>query len=261
MQYQGLLNALLTSARIHFDTALSGVYLHGSLAMGCFHPEKSDLDLLFVIREGISDAQKLAFMEDVVQLNELAPTKGIEMSVVREEYCREFVYPTPYELHFSGMHLDWFRRDPKDYVARMRGVDPDLAAHFTITREYGITLFGPDVKEMFDMVPREAYIDSIWQDVAGAAQDILNDPMYVILNLCRVAAYLEEGRITSKKTGGQWLLEQISAQCVPEFYVALVKKALYCYENGEEMAVEEAAVGFAEYMLKKIKEARRQKDV
>src|SRR5579872_4704845 len=30
---------------------LVGIYLHGSLTMGCFHPERSDIDLLVVVRE------------------------------------------------------------------------------------------------------------------------------------------------------------------------------------------------------------------
>ncbi|WP_458462487.1 nucleotidyltransferase domain-containing protein, partial [Paenibacillus sp.] len=31
--------------------ALVGIYLHGSMAMGCFHPNQSDIDTLVVSRE------------------------------------------------------------------------------------------------------------------------------------------------------------------------------------------------------------------
>ena len=30
---------------------LTGIYLHGSAVMGCFNPEKSDLDLIVVVNE------------------------------------------------------------------------------------------------------------------------------------------------------------------------------------------------------------------
>ena len=51
MYYQELLDEFAEKSREIFGSTLTGVYLHGSLAMGCFHPKKSDLDLLVVVRE------------------------------------------------------------------------------------------------------------------------------------------------------------------------------------------------------------------
>ena len=51
-------------------------------------------------------------MRHVVNLNEEAPEKGFELSIVRREYCNPFAYPTPYELHFSVGHLKWFFGGP-----------------------------------------------------------------------------------------------------------------------------------------------------
>lgn len=73
---------------------LTGIYLHGSYSMGCFNPQKSDLDLLLVIEDDISDEQKMAFMKNVVKMNEEAPAKGIEMSILKRKFCNPFVYPT-----------------------------------------------------------------------------------------------------------------------------------------------------------------------
>jgi len=267
MYYQNLLDKFIEKSIETFGTALTGVYLHGSLAMGCFQPEKSDLDLLVVVREDISDAQKWDFMQEVVRLNESAPEKGIEVSVVQEKYCRNFVYPTPFELHFSTAHLDWFQRDPEDYVRNMKGTDKDLAAHFTITRTYGVVLYGAPILEAFGEVPREDYIDSIWYDVEGAEEDILENPMYVILNLCRVMAYLKEDLITSKKQGGEWMLERMeqeekksAANCeLHTWMTSLIQKALACYAEGAEMQMEtgvekEQAREFAREMLQELKQ-------
>lgn len=60
---------------------LKGIYLHGSAAMGCFNPKKSDLDLLLVVEHGMSKGEKLRFMEEVVRLNKEAPSKGIEFRI------------------------------------------------------------------------------------------------------------------------------------------------------------------------------------
>ncbi len=230
---------------------LTGVYLHGSMAMGCFNPKKSDIDLIVVAEGEISDAQKMKFMERVVQLNERAPAKGLELSVVKREYCRPFVYPTPYELHFSPAHLRWFRERPEDYIRNMKGEDRDLAAHFTIINRYGIALHGEAVCDVFGEVPKGDYADSIWFDVKDAAEDIGGNAVYVILNLCRAAAFLREGLCLSKAGGGEWGLKNISGK-----YRELIQGALDSYGGvrGEMQADRELARQFAQDMLGEIRE-------
>lgn len=223
---------------------LTGIYLHGSAAMGCFHPEKSDLDLILVVEEAPSDSVKRRFMEETVRLNREAPAKGIELSIVRRVYCRPFVYPTPFELHFSQMHVKWFQDDPADYVEKMKGTDRDLAAHFTVINQYGITLYGEAAETVFGPVPPEDYIDSIRRDMENAEEDILSDPLYVTLNLCRVLAYLREGLVLSKEEGGRWGIRVLPAE-----YHPLILKALRSYGSGAEMtAGPEELSHFATYM-------------
>ncbi len=66
MQYQNILNGIVGQCKEIFTTKLVGVYLHGSMAMGCFNPEKSDIDLIIVIKEDISDIAENLFDESVV---------------------------------------------------------------------------------------------------------------------------------------------------------------------------------------------------
>lgn len=134
MYYQNMLDKIVDESKQIFGAELTGIYLHGSLAMGCFNPEKSDIDLIIVIKNSITGEQKLKFMNEVVELNKVAPSKGIELSIVKEAYCKEFHYPTPFELHFSKMHIQWFMDDPADYIRKMNGTDKDLAAHFKIIK-------------------------------------------------------------------------------------------------------------------------------
>lgn len=252
MDYTNLLFRFTQMSKDIFKNNLVGIYLHGSYAMGCFHPEKSDLDLLLVVDGDIPDLQKQSFMENVIRMNEEAPAKGIELSIVKREVCNPFVYPTPFVLHFSIAHLAWFKENPKDYVEKMNGIDKDLAAHFTIINHHAIVLYGAEVKEVFGKVPKLDYADSIWTDIKEAKTEILTNPMYITLNLCRVLGYLKDNLILSKKTGGEWGLENL-----PQEYHELIKEALICYQTGRKVEVDtKVASSFAEYMLYKIEERR-----
>ena len=252
--YKTLLEEFVSRSKAIFGANLTGIYLHGSAVMGCFNPKKSDLDLLVVIKEVISNETKRRFMDMVVALNEQAPEKGIELSVVKECVCNPFVYPTPFELHFSKAHLQWYQSNPQDYVEKMKGTDKDLAAHFTITYHRGLVLYGKDISEVFAPVPSDDYLDSIWCDIENAAEEIAENPMYLTLNLCRVLAYKKDGLIVSKQEGGEWGLKNILK---PEFQ-ALITEALREYKGGENktgMVYEGAtAQEFAEYMLEEIQE-------
>ncbi len=249
--YKDLLDKFVSGSKEALGHNLTGIYLHGSAVMGCFQPEKSDLDLLVVVKGEVSDEAKRQFMELVVELNGQAPAKGLELSVIREAVCNPFMYPTPFELHFSNAHLGWYQSNPKDYVEKMKGTDKDLAAHFTITYHRGQVLYGKAISEVFASVPRKDYLDSIRCDVENAVEEIAGNPMYLTLNLCRVLAYKKEGLIVSKQEGGEWGLKNVRR---PEFQ-ALIIEALKEYQSNRTMVFDEAtAREFAEYMIREIQE-------
>lgn len=217
--------------------------------MACFNEKKSDVDLLVVVNTEISDDVKRQYMDMVVELNALAPSKGIELSIVRKEVCKPFIYPTPFELHFSIAHLEWYRTNPEDYVAKMNGTDKDLAAHFTIIYHRGKCLFGEEINNIFENVSQEAYFDSIWNDIESAEEDIMENSAYIILNLCRVLAYKKEELILSKQEGGKWGLDNI-----PEKYNNLIRQALDDYASVKPLKLDEKyALEYAKYMIDQIK--------
>lgn len=170
---------LLTIVQLHREILrenLVGIYIHGSIALGCFNPDQSDIDFLTVTEQPPTLAQKKELLLCLASLEARAPEKGFEMSVVLAEHCRHFVYPTPYEAHYSKMHRETFLADPEKYCQTMRGTDPDLAAHFTVVQTAGITLFGEDARTLFSPVPRKAYLDSIRKDVENAEKTLKTTP-------------------------------------------------------------------------------------
>lgn len=248
MENQELLDKLVKCICNIFENNLVGIYLHGSMAMGCFNPMKSDLDILVIVEDAVTDVQKKMFMEVIMTLNDGAPVKGIEMSLVRSEYCKNFVYPTPFDLHFSVMHLNWYKSNPEEYIEKMNGTDPDLAAHFVITKNRGIVLYGKAISEVFGDIPIEAYLDSIKRDIMGAEAEIITNPIYIILNLCRVSAYVQDRLVLSKREGGEWGLKNIDGK-----YQGLIQEALICYTSDRNMTLDHSlALEYCKYMKNKI---------
>ncbi len=247
-----LTDLFVKCAREILKENLLGVYLHGSAVMGCYQPQKSDLDFLVVVRENMTDTDKRVFLDSVIMLDAAGPAKGIEMSIVIRDVCDPFVYPTPFILHYSRMHTAWYRRDPEDYIRKMNGTDRDLAAHFTVIRDRGQCLYGLPVPEVFGEVPEEDYLDALWEDISGAEEEITENPMYLILNLARVLAYLKGKKVLSKKEGGEWGLAAL-----PEEYHALLRSALKEYAEGiNEQYDPETAKRYAVYMLDQIRAER-----
>lgn len=228
---------------------LVGIYLHGSAVMGCFNEKKSDIDLVVVVNRTIPNEIKRRYMDMVVEINKHAPKKGIELSIVKKDVCKPFVYPTPFELHFSVKHLKWYRLNPLDYIGKMTGTDKDLAAHFTIIYHRGKCLFGREIKEVFEKVRPEFYFDSIWHDIENAQKEILINPTYIILNLCRVLAYKKDKLVLSKQEGGNWGIANL-----PEKYHDLILCALgeYLFDKSMKWDVK-SAYNYATYMIEQIK--------
>lgn len=147
--------------------------------------------------------------------------------------------------------MNWYLSNPEDYIEKMNGTDKDLASHFTIIYHRGKTLYGKEIKSVFSEVSNEAYMDSIWLDVKNAWEDIIDDTMYIILNLCRVLAYKKERLVLSKQEGGEWALHYL----LDPQYKNIVLFALEEYKTGNTMSITQAdAVKFAEYMLEHIRD-------
>ena len=243
-----LLHRIAAACRNTLGDTLAGVYVHGSLAFGCFCWTQSDIDFLVAVRRPLSQAQKEALLRALLALEPDAPSKGLEMSAVLEAYCRSFIHPAPYELHYSPMHRARCLRDLPASGAELPGADPDLAAQFTVARAVGLPLGGPPAESMFGPVPRAAYLDSIRQDVGTACSDILRTPASTTLNLCRTLAFAQEGLVLSKEQGGLW------AACrLPPPYAGFAQSAAESYRSGAPFLPAPAqAQAFAAFLLPSI---------
>lgn len=235
---------------------LVGVYLHGSLAMGGFNPEPSDIDILVVVGDQLPLNKKKGLGKIFVELSEEVPGNGYELSIVTLDTVKNFVHPTPYELHFSYEEKRAFAQEKIDFTQRK--TDPDLAAHFVITKERGVCLFGEPISEVFPTVSKKDYLDSLIKDAEWSYGKIIETPDnestlpgYAILNFCRMLAFIQENLITSKLEGGEWALGHL-----PKKYISVVTEALEKKRNGTGKGLDAKLVkDFANYSMGIIRKA------
>lgn len=189
-----------------------GVYFHGSLRLGSFNPNKSDLDFIIVVKEKMDNRTKELLWNKMLENEGLFPKKGFEFSVVLEENCKNIKHPIAYELHGSR---DWVERYKKDKSVAINDdykEDPDLASHFNVINVQNDNMdFGKSSKEVFEKVPKEYVIDSNYGDVLDCVENIIDNPIYCTLNLCRFYALIKDDLTLSKYDGGKWALENMNS--------------------------------------------------
>ncbi|RKX57531.1 MAG: hypothetical protein DRP24_00125 [Thermotoga sp.] len=245
-----LINDVVKSFRKTLKDNLVGVYLHGSLAMSCFNPNYSDIDMLIVVEREMSVEDKRLFIGDFLDTikSKKIPKKGIEFSVIQIKYLRNFEYPTPFELHYSKMWKEAYEQNRVDFSKQNR--DPDLAAHIVVTLNRGMCLYGESIDKVFKPIPEKFYVESILHDAKDIERNPMEDPVYSVLNFCRILYYLKEKVVSSKKEAGEWAIE-----ILPEDLKRLVNKALRIYMGDvKEIKWDERRVkNFVEFAFLEVK--------
>jgi len=157
---------------------LIGIYIHGSLAFKCFNWEKSDIDFLVIIKNEIKLNEKEKLIKILLENDKNSTKKGFEMSIILEKYCINFIYPTPYILHYSNSYKEEYKKNLSSLCEKLNGKDFDLASHFTILKKVGFCIFGKDINEVFGNVNEEYYLKSILFDIENCDKEIFDNPVY-----------------------------------------------------------------------------------
>ncbi len=207
---------------------LVGIYLHASLAMDCFNPERSDIDLLVITQQPMSLEIKRQTITQLLHLSN-APCP-IEISFLILSEMHPFEHPLLFDLHYSETWRQQNEREMADgtwqHWNEERRRDPDLTAHLMITYYRGITLYGKPATDVLPLVPGKDYASSILGDYRDTHEHRMSNPVYFILNTCRIFAYLSKGHIYSKDEGGIYGLETF-----PVEYHPLISQSLELYRG------------------------------
>lgn len=218
----GDLNALLhdfvASAQRILGADFVGAYLQGSFAVGDAD-EHSDVDFIVVVEGDPTDAQER------------------ELQAMHQ---RLYASETPWAQHLEGSYV------PRDVLRR---VDPECRSLLYLDngatelthdshcntavvrwslREHGVTLAGPDPRELVDEVTPAQLRDEVrrvalpeWNAWLRISQERFEDACggppaysrwrqpYTVLTYCRLLQTLESGAVVSKMEAGEWALQTL----------------------------------------------------
>ena len=234
---------------------LAGLYVHGSLASGAFHRERSDIDLIAVSNAKLSPGWRETVARALVQLSDARPMPGdIEVSVIEERYAHAFEHPMPYEVRYERAAHEKLRRHEFDFSQDRASIE--LAAAILDVRERGVTLYGPSASAMFGPVPWHAFINALEADFQRARAHVEDKPVYAVLGACRVLHGTTSRSMSAvnKDEAAVWALET-----VPRMYHSIINDALQLYRGTKSLddvvLVERDIIAFREYVRERSQSA------
>jgi hypothetical protein len=204
-----LISALVDGAREALGENLLGVYLRGSLAIGDFDPETSDVDALIVTHNRVSDAEFEALRQMHERLRGL-PNRyaaGLEAAYIDAESAKRFV---PGERQPTITSHDPFRWER---------LDSNWVLDLWMARERSPALYGPDPRAVFGAISEAELRDASARRLRewdGWAADVpeqdrvwLNDcahQAYIVETACRALYTMESGELPTKPQAVAWAL-------------------------------------------------------
>ncbi|WP_168734891.1 aminoglycoside adenylyltransferase domain-containing protein [Deinococcus sp. KSM4-11] len=196
---------LLAEQRAILDDHLLGVYLRGSLALGDFDPHTSDVDLLCVVDQPLSDAvfDALRVMHQRLGTLDHLLAHDIELAYLPRASAWEW---HPWEQHPTlarGEALGWNEHGANWLLERWAVLQGKQA------------LFGPPPDTFFAPIQAAAVGAAVrarlrdWVEFARRPEDpAWREPLphtaYVIETMCRILATLERGALLSKPEAVRW---------------------------------------------------------
>lgn len=181
-------------------TNLTGVYLHGSAALGGWTAAKSDVDVLAVVSRSPGAGAKALVAATLTEDAPAAPGAGLEFSLVTASSLKRVGVRPPFELHVAT------GPDAKVVDGDGHPGDADLVLHYAVCRERGVALFGPPAEEVFPEVSGEMVLSGLGAELAWAGREA--PVRYQVLNAFRAWAYAEDGVLLSKLEAVDWARER-----------------------------------------------------
>lgn len=209
-------NIILHRLRTDVETVLGeqfvGMYLYGSLSLGDFDPQTSDVDFLVVTKTELPDetVAEMQTMHRHIATSTLPFATRLEGSYIPQTALRRHD-----PAHASHPYINSHDSpDPHEIMVRREshGNDWDIQRH--IVREHGVVIAGPTPTTLIDSIPPQALQAGVRQLLYGWWLEILDTPVleqpdyqaFAILTMCRMLYTFEYGTVVSKPVAAEWAL-------------------------------------------------------
>ena len=215
---------VLAAAQKHCGT-LFGVYIHGSIALGGYTPDRSDLDILIVCKESMSRQARIDFADALLAIhNQPCP---VELSVLTQDGLT--ANPPVCTFHFSSMWAPRYAvHDETNPLLDADFPDGDIPPYYRVARESGICLYGAPAAELLPAVSDETFLECIGCDLEDYSFDAYDSFASNILTLPRILSFACTRKVLTKVQGTQWAMQQY-----PQ-YAKLLARAIDFYQNGAQ---------------------------
>lgn len=202
-----------------------GMYLSGSLALGDFAADRSDIDIAVVTGGALAEDHVAALraMHDRFNASESPWATEVEAAYIPLDALRRYDPAQALQPHIQ--------RGTREAL-RMDRLASDWIIQRHILRERGVVVAGPDPRTLIDPIqPDEmrravcALMNEWWgpmrDDPAHLRRRGIGYQVYTVLTMCRVLYTLETGDVASKPGAARWVQETLDAR-----WHALIERAL-----------------------------------
>jgi hypothetical protein len=215
LEINSVLQELLAGVRAILGRRFVGMYLDGSLAIGDFDLDKSDLDFVVVI-DGELSAETfgdLEAMHDRIATGASKWTKELEGSYIAQRALRHDRRPAAHPYIDRGSTLAMVHPESGYWVI-----------HRHMLREHGVVLAGPPPRTLIDAVQpaelREAVLGILrewWMPMLIEAPLLQNSfyRCYAVLTMSRMLSTICHGAIVSKPVAARWAQKALDQRWTP----------------------------------------------
>lgn len=206
-----VLHRLLDEVRAILGPEFVGMYLYGSLSLGDFDPESSDIDFLVVTANELREetVHALSTMHARVAASGLKWADHLEGSYIPQAALRRY---DPANNRHPTIGVDW--------EFGIREHDSNWLIERHIVWEHGIVVAGPPPQTLIDPVPPEAIRAAVLASFPDYWQAFLDGPhperwqmreyqAFAILTMCRVLYVLAHDTVASKPIAAAWAQETL----------------------------------------------------
>jgi hypothetical protein len=230
-----VLRSLLAQVQSILGSHFAGMYRAGSLALGDFNPETSDIDVVIV-----TDAPLSTHCFAALQAMHAAFAAGASPWAAK----LEAVYIPRAALRGApppGARYPVLERDRPSLA--WEPLEDGWSVQCYTLREYGVPVAGPDPRALVALVdPDEmrragAAIAGMWLEQARSDPSWLAwlrrraNGAFVVLTLCRLLYTLESGAVASKPGAARW-----AQQTLDPHWADLINRALAGQQDSSEIS-------------------------
>jgi hypothetical protein len=219
-----LLADLVASVQRLLRAHMIGMYLYGSLALGDFDRERSDIDLI-VVTDGELDR---AVVDALTKMHDAFITRSSPWPAKLE-----VAYVPRQALHPEVDPKARYPQLEKDRELALEPLESGWVIQLYTLREHGIVVAGPAAHTLVPLIDpaqmrrASAAYALVWADQSTFDPEWLEwvrdrrNQAFVVLTLCRMLYTLDSGRVASKPQAARWMTETTGTR-----WAALIENAL-----------------------------------